>query len=138
YRSIDETAAELGPDGAAYAALLRPFADGWEELAPAVLGAPRPPRHPLLVARFALAGVRGAAGLATARFRSDAARAIVAGMGAHSMRPLDRPPTAAFGLVLLTLGHAAGWPVARGGSQSIADAMAAYLGSLGGEIRTGF
>jgi phytoene dehydrogenase-like protein len=138
YRSIDQTAAELGPDGAAYAALMRPFADGWDELASTVLGAPRLPRHPLMAARFLLAGVRGAAGLATSKFRSEAARAIIAGMGAHSMRPLDRPPTAAFGLVLLTLGHAAGWPVARGGSQSIADAMAAYLRSLGGEIRTGF
>ena len=58
-------------------------------------------------------------------------------MGAHSMRPLDRPPTAAFALVLLALGHAAGWPVARGGSQAVTEAMAAYLRSLGGEIRLG-
>jgi phytoene dehydrogenase-like protein len=137
HRSLDDTAAGLGPDGDAYAGLMRPFAEGWDELAPVVLGAPRLPRHPLLAARFARAGVRGASGLATSRFRSDEARALMAGMGAHSMRPLDRAPTAAFGLVLLALGHAFGWPVARGGSQAIADAMAAYLRSLGGEIRTG-
>ncbi len=137
HRSLDDTAAGLGPDGDAYAGLMRPFGEGWDELAPVVLGAPRLPRHPLLAARFARAGVRGASGLATSRFRSDEARALMAGMGAHSMRPLDRAPTAAFGLVLLALGHAFGWPVARGGSQAIADAMAAYLRSLGGEIRTG-
>jgi phytoene dehydrogenase-like protein len=138
HRSLAETAAELGPDGDAYDALVRPFAEGWDELAPTVLGAPRPPRHPLLAARFARAGVRGVAGLATARFRSDAARALLGGMGAHSFRALHRAPTAGFALVLLALGHAAGWPVARGGSQAIADAMAAHLRSLGGEIRTGF
>jgi phytoene dehydrogenase-like protein len=137
HRSLEETAAGLGPDGDAYAALMRPFAEGWDDLAPIVLGAPRPPRHPLLAARFARAGVRGTAGLATSRFRSDAARALLAGMGAHSFRPLHRAPTAGFALVLLALGHAVGWPVARGGSQAIADALAAHLRSLGGEIRTG-
>jgi phytoene dehydrogenase-like protein len=138
HRSLEATAAGLGGrDGEAYADLLRPFASGWDDLAGIVLGAPRPPRHPLLAARFARSGMRGAAGLATATFRSDAGRALVAGMGAHSMRPLDRPPTAGFALVLLALGHAVGWPVARGGSQAIADAMAAYLRSLGGEIQTG-
>jgi phytoene dehydrogenase-like protein len=137
HRSLDETAAGLGADADAYAALIGPFSEGWDDLAPVVLGAPRPPRRPLLAARFARAGVRGAAGLATSRFRSDAARALFAGMAAHSFRPLHRAPTAGFALVLLALGHAAGWPVARGGSQSIADAMASYLRSLGGEIRTG-
>jgi phytoene dehydrogenase-like protein len=138
HRSLEATAAGLGGrDGEAYAGLLRPFADGWDDLAPIVLGAPRPPRHPLLAARFARSGMRGAAGLAAATFRSDAGRALLAGTGAHSMRPLDRPPTAGFALVLLALGHAVGWPVARGGSQAIADAMAAYLRALGGEIQTG-
>ncbi len=138
HRSLDATAAGLGGDGGAYASLLRPFSEGWDDLAPVVLGAPRPPRHPLLAVRFARAGVRGAAGLATSRFRSDAARALFGGMAAHSFRPLHRAPTAGFALVLLALGHAAGWPVARGGSQAIADAMAAHLRTLGAEIRTGF
>jgi phytoene dehydrogenase-like protein len=122
-RSLEETAAGLGGDGGAYAALIGPFSEGWADLAPVALGALRPPRHPLL---------------ATSRFRSGAARALLGGMAAHSFRPLHRAPTAAFGVVLLALGHAVGWPVARGGSQAIADSMAAYLRSLGGQIRTGF
>jgi phytoene dehydrogenase-like protein len=137
HRSLDETARGLGGDGDAYAALLRPFAEGWDDLAPTVLGAPRPPPHPLLAARFARSGLRSVSGVARGRFRGDAAQALVAGMGAHSLRPLDRPPTAAFALTLLALGHAVGWPVARGGSQAIADAMAAHLRSLGGEIELG-
>jgi phytoene dehydrogenase-like protein len=138
HRSLEATAAGLGErDGDAYAALVGPFASRWEDLAEIVLAVPRPPRHPLLAARFARSGMRGAAGLATASFQGEAARGLVAGMGAHSMRPLDRPPTAAFALVLLALGHAVGWPVARGGSHAITAAMAAHLRSLGGEIRTG-
>jgi phytoene dehydrogenase-like protein len=138
HRSLEATAAGLGGrDGDAYAALVGPLAFAWDDLAELVLGPPRPPRHPLLAARFARSGVRGATGLATATFQADAARSLFAGMGAHSMRPLDRPPTAAFALVLLALGHAVGWPVARGGSQAVTEAMAAHLRSLGGEIRTG-
>jgi phytoene dehydrogenase-like protein len=138
HRSVQATAAGLGRrDGEAYAALVGPFAAAWDDLAEIVLGAPRPPRHPLLAARFARSGIRGAVGLANSTFRGEGARSLFAGMGAHSMLPLDRPPTAAFALVLLALGHAAGWPVARGGSQAIAEAMAAHLRSLGGEIRTG-
>jgi phytoene dehydrogenase-like protein len=138
HRSVRATAEGLGGrDGEAYAALVGPFAAAWDDLAEIVLGAPRPPRHPLLAARFARSGMRGAVGLANATFRGEGARSLFAGMGAHSMRPLDRSPTAAFALVLLALGHAAGWPVARGGSQAIAEAMAAHLRSQGGEIRTG-
>jgi phytoene dehydrogenase-like protein len=139
HRSVEATALGLGGrDGEAYAALVGPFAAAWDDLAEIVLGAPRPPRHPLLAARFARSGMRGSVGLANATFRGEGARSLFAGMGAHSMRPLERPPTAAFALVLLALGHAAGWPVARGGSQAIAEAMAAHLRSLGGEIRTGY
>jgi phytoene dehydrogenase-like protein len=137
HRSVQATAAGLGGrDGEAYVDLVAPLAAAWDDLAEIVLSPPRPPRHPLLAARFARSGMRGALGLANATFRGDGARSLFAGMGAHSMRPLDRPPTAAIALVLLALGHAAGWPVARGGSQAIAEAMAAHLRSLGGEIRT--
>jgi phytoene dehydrogenase-like protein len=137
-RSVAATAAGLGGrDGDAYAGLVQPFADGWDELAGVVLGVPRPPRRPLLASRFGLAAVRSAEGLAGSRFRGEEARALLAGMAAHSMRPLDRSPTAAFALVLLSLAHAVGWPVARGGSQAIPDAMASLLRSLGGEIETG-
>ena len=84
----------------------------------------------------ALLALRSAAGLARRASRASAARALVAGNAAHSMLPLDGRRTAAFALVLLLLGHAVGWPVARGGSQAIADAMASLLRSLGGEIET--
>ncbi len=87
-------------------------------------------------ARFGLSAVRSASGLAGARFRERRAPALFAGCAAHSMLRLEQPITASFGLVLALLAHSVGWPIARGGSQSIADALAAYLRSLGGEIRT--
>ena len=102
-----------------------------------LLGPLRLPRHPRAAARFALPGLRSAAGLAHARFEGERARALLAGNAAHSMQPLERPATAAFGLVLLLLGHGIGWPVAAGGSQAIADALASLLRSLGGELETG-
>src|SRR5206468_5068970 len=80
---------------------------------------------------------RSAAGLANVSFEEERARALFAGLAAHSMMPLERRPTAAFGLLLGVLGHTAGWPIARGGSQAIADSLASYLRSLGGEIVTG-
>jgi phytoene dehydrogenase-like protein len=84
-----------------------------------------------------LLALRPATRLARSRFQTEAARALLAGSAAHAMQPLGQPGTAAFGLVLNMLGHAVGWPVARGGSQAIADAMASLLRSLGGEIETG-
>ena len=134
-RSLDATCANLGADGHTYRRLMGPLVDHWEELAYAILGPLRPPRHPLIMARFGLNGLRSIRGVAR-RFTGDRARALVAGISAHAMLPLDEPPSAAFALVLGALGHAVGWPIARGGSQSIADGMAAYLRSLGGEIAT--
>jgi phytoene dehydrogenase-like protein len=97
----------------------------------------RIPRHPLAAARFGLPALRSAEGLARARFRWDEARALLAGVSAHSMLRLDRPLTASFGLVLAITAHAYGWPVVRGGTGQLADALAAELRSLGGEIVTG-
>ena len=135
-RSLAETADRLGVDAKAYRSLVGPFARDWPRVADVVLGPPRPPRHPVAAARFALAGGRPATWSAR-RFRSPAARALLGGMAAHSMSPLSAPPTTAFALVLLSLGHAVGWPVARGGSQAITEAMRAYLESLGGTVETG-
>ena len=135
-RSLEETAEGLGMDAQAYRSLIGPFARDWDRVADVVLGPPRLPRHPGLAARFALAGGRPVTKVA-ARFRSPAARALLGGMAAHSMLPLSAPPTTAFALVLLSLGHAVGWPVARGGSQAITEAMRAYLESLGGTVETG-
>jgi phytoene dehydrogenase-like protein len=136
-RSLDETSRLLGRDGPAYAKLIRPLVENWDQLTQAVLGPIfRPPPHPLLMAEFGLNAVRSAAGLARSRFAEKGARALFAGLAAHANVPLERRFTASFGLVLGGAGHAVGWPVAAGGSQAIVDALASYLRSLGGELRT--
>jgi phytoene dehydrogenase-like protein len=137
-RSIAATGETLGPDSAAYARLMAPLVDGWQALVPDLLGPlPLPPHHPLALARFGLKAVRSASGLARSTFAGERARGLFAGLAAHSMLPLERPLSAAFGLVLGAAGHAVGWPMARGGSQRIADALAACLRLLGGEIAAG-
>lgn len=136
-RSIHDTAASLDGDGRAYARLMTPLAERWLDLAVDVLAPLRVPRHPLLFARFSLGAVQSAHGLATRSFRGERARALFAGISAHSSVRLTAPPTAAFGLTLAAAAHAVGWPVARSGSQRIADAMVRLLQSLGGEVVTG-
>ena len=135
-QSIESTAAGMGADGEAYRKLMVPIVEHWEELAPALLGPPRLPRHPLMLAGFGWHALRPATKLARAAFQGEPARAAFAGMAGHSMLPLDQRASAAFGLVLNALAHVAGWPLPRGGSQKIADALASYLKSLGGEIVT--
>ena len=137
HRSVDQTAAGLGIDAAAYASLIGPLAREWDALAEIVLGPPRLPRHPALAARFGLSGLQPADVLARRVFGGERARALLAGMAAHSIQPLSAPGTAAFGLVLLALAHATGWPVARGGAAAIASALRACLEALGGERETG-
>jgi phytoene dehydrogenase-like protein len=137
-RSLDDTAARLGRDGDAYRDLLGPFVDRWEELeGELMVPIAHLPHHPLALARFALAALRPAKKLAIARFEHESARALFAGAAAHSSLPLEQRASASFGLVLLALAHVSGWPFPRGGSQAIADALAASLISLGGEIETG-
>ena len=136
-RSVEATADGLGSDRASYIGLFGPLVRDWSELAVDILGPLRVPRHPLVAARFGLAGLRSAVSLAQARFRGERARALFAGLAAHSILPLERSPSAAVGLVLGTSGHAVGWPMPRGGAQRIADALAAHLASLGGRIETG-
>jgi phytoene dehydrogenase-like protein len=137
-RSITATGETLGCDAEAYRRMMEPLADKWDMLSNAFLGPLRlqSARHPLLMTRFGLQAIRGAKGLARQQFRGERARAIFAGMAAQSMMPLERGPSAAFGLVLGVVGHALGWPLPRGGSQHIADALASHLRTLGGEIAT--
>lgn len=135
-RSVEETAATLGPDAAAYRRLMTPMVADWERLAASILGPLRWPRYPLALVRFGLQALLPASMLTKKVFKGERARAIFAGTAAHSMMPLEWPATAAFGLVLTTCAHVIGWPMARGGSQAIVDAMASYLRSLGGEIIT--
>ena len=136
-RSIESTADGMGVDGAAYRRLMEPIVEHWDQLAPALLGPPRLPRHPLMLAGFGWWAIRSATKLAREAFQGEPARAAFAGMAAHSMLPLEQRASAAFGLVLNALAHVVGWPLPRGGSQKIADALASYLRSLGGEIVTG-
>lgn len=136
-RSIDVTSASLGGDGAAYRKLMEPLARDAAKLIPELLGPLRLPHHPWLLAHFGLKAIGSAAGLAKSSFEEERARGLFAGLAAHSMMPLERRPTAAIGLMLAMLGHTAGWPIVHGGSQGVADALAAHLRSLGGEILTG-
>jgi phytoene dehydrogenase-like protein len=137
HRSVEATAAGLGRDGAAYRRLVGPLVGYWRELAEASLGpVTQGVRHPLVMARFGIPGTLGASRLATSVFREEPARALFAGMAGHSILPLSRPFTAAFGLMLSVSGHAEGWPTPRGGAASLVEAMASYLTSLGGRIET--
>ncbi len=139
HRSIALTAEGLGRDARAYRRLLRPLAAHWDILAPELL---RPilhiPKHPFALARFGLPALLPATLLARASFRQEPARALLAGLAAHSFLPLEAWSSSAVGLVLGVAGHAVGWPIPRGGSQAIAAAMAACLRSFGGEIQTGW
>jgi phytoene dehydrogenase-like protein len=136
HQSLEETAEQLGQDGTIYRRLFAPLAADWDKIAREFLGPLRLPRHPLAMARFGLRALWPATTLARSLFRTEQARALFAGLAAHSIMPLEWPLTAAFGLMLGTLGHRVGWPLPRGGSQSIADALAAFFTDLGGEIVT--
>jgi phytoene dehydrogenase-like protein len=135
-RSLDATAEALGGhDGRRYRSLLAPFVSRAQDLMEAILG-PIGLTQPRLMARFGLRAIRPATGFATSLFRDERTRAMLAGVAAHSMVPLDCAATSGFLLGLAITAHAVGWPVARGGSQRLADALASYLRSLGGEIVT--
>ncbi len=133
HRSVGKTADRLNDDG--YRRLMQPLVRDWKNLAEEFL---RPmlrlPKHPFLLARFGAAAFWPASVLAKALFKREESRALFAGMAAHSFLPLEAMASAAFGLVLGMAGHAVGWPLPRGGSQAIADALAGYLRELGGKI----
>jgi phytoene dehydrogenase-like protein len=116
---------------------MAPLASDWEKLAPALLGPLPLPYHPIALSRFGLFAFPPATLLARLLFREERARALFAGLAAHSILPLDKIVSSSFGLVLGMLGHAVGWPLAQGGSQQIANALAAYFQSLGGVLKTG-
>src|SRR5215207_4357254 len=138
WRDIGQTAAHLGDDERAWKRTVGSLAERWDVLAPMLL-APllRPPRHPLVLARFGIPALLPAGVLQRTRFQTEEARALFAGCAAHAFLPLSHPLTASFGLVLLASAHAVGWPIAEGGSQAIVDALAARLHELGGTIEVG-
>jgi phytoene dehydrogenase-like protein len=134
--SIDETVANLdAQDGRKYRSLLEPLADRFAELAAEVLGpVQHVPQHPILLARFGLSALLSGASLARSRFSGKRARALFAGMAAHSAMSLDAPVSAAVGLLLMAAAHSGGWPLVRGGAQTLSNLLARYVESLGGRI----
>lgn len=136
--SWERTADSLGRDAAAWRGLFGPLVHDLERLVPSLLGPIlRSPRHPLALARFGLPGMLPATVLARLRFRDAPARALFGGIAAHSMLPLTAPFSSAFALALGTFAHGFGWPMARGGSGTIADALVTELRALGGDVVTG-
>lgn len=139
HRDLATTAAGLGPDGQRYARLVGPIARDWQLIADSMLGPLRIGpllRHPFALARFGLDSLQPVTWLAR-RFRSARARALITGVAAHSMLRMEQPGSGAFGVTLLASAHAVGWPIPEGGSQRIADALAAHLThDLGGTIHT--
>lgn len=136
-RDPNQAAHVLGADGPAWRALLQPYAEHWNEFAPEAL---RPvslfPRHPFLMARFGLNLLRSARSLADSQFRGERARALFAGFAAHSFLSLDAQMSGVFGVMFGISAHAVGWPIPRGGSQALTNALCAYLIKLGGTIKT--
>jgi phytoene dehydrogenase-like protein len=135
-RSVQATSEQLGVDAHAYRRLMTPLVTHYDAILHEFLGPLRWPQHPVAMAQFGVRALFSARALASLLFRQPAAAALFAGLASHAIMPLEQPATAAFGLMLGLLMHAVGWPVARGGSQRIAEALAAYLRSLGGEIVT--
>jgi phytoene dehydrogenase-like protein len=135
-RDLGDAKSALGADGAGWVDLVRPFVEHWAEFSEEVL---RPvslvPRHPVLMARFGLRALFSAETLAR-RFESERTRALFAGLAAHSFLALDEPLSGAFGLMMAIPAHAVGWPIARGGSQALVDALVQHLAKLGGRVRT--
>jgi phytoene dehydrogenase-like protein len=135
--SVMQTSLPLRQDASAYRKLMMPIVRNWDKIGPTILGPFSIPTHPFALARFGIPALLPAHKLARLIFRGEHARGLFAGLAAHSMLPLTTLATSAAALLMGTLGHVVGWPVARGGSQSIADAMASHLRDLGGEILTG-
>jgi phytoene dehydrogenase-like protein len=135
-RSVSDTAETLGKDAGVYEKLMRPLVSDWRKIEREILGPLSFPHHPIATLRFGLRGIRPAYSLAKDLFRDEHARGFFAGLAAHSIMPLEKPLTSAFGLVLGVLGHTVGWPMPRRGSQAISDALASLFTLLGGEIVT--
>jgi phytoene dehydrogenase-like protein len=135
HRSVADTAAQFSRhDAHAYRALMQPLVDDAQVLVDDVVGPLKLPRHPLAAARFGVNALLPAQVMVRRHFRDGETRALMLGMATHGMVPLHHLATGAFALVLGMLGHAVGWPFARGGSQRICDAMIEELRALGGEV----
>lgn len=135
-RDLKNPYSTLGVDAAEWIRLMRPFVENWEKFATAVLGPITSlPRHPLLMGRFGMTALLSAKAIAS-RFQTERARALFAGFAAHSFLALDETLSGAFGMIIAITAHAVGWPIPRGGSQSLTNALCSYLSSLGGSVKT--
>ena len=132
HRSVAETADGLGADGGAYRRMMAPLVD--QGLVDSLLAPFGVPRAPILLARYGLTGIRSAVGVGRSKFDTPEARGLFAGLAGHSILSLNAPSTAGYGLMLGMLGHLVGWPMAQGGSRSIATALVSVLESLGGTV----
>lgn len=136
-RDLNDAQSALGADGRAWRRLVEPLVHHWADFAEDALGpVVHIPQRPFMMAGFGIHALQPAARLAKHHFAGERARALFAGLAAHSFLSLDQPMSAAIGLVLTAAAHAVGWPVPRGGAQAIPDALAKYLFELGGEIKT--
>jgi phytoene dehydrogenase-like protein len=136
-RTVEETAYFLEKDRRAYYKLMAPLAKNFKAILDDILGPlPLPPRHFLSTARFGVNAMRSARSLAEGKFSGDKAKALFAGISAHSFLPLEKLTSAAFGLVLGMLGHSVGWPLIRGGSQKLSDSLVKILIGYGGKVFT--
>ncbi|MDQ1373649.1 MAG: hypothetical protein QOJ09_987 [Actinomycetota bacterium] len=138
YRSVERTAETMGPDEKTWRRRFGWLDRHWDTVSDTALSPIlRLPRHPFFMARFGLMSALPMTTLARRGFKGDHARVALGGFAAHAIVPLDKPFTSAAGLVFNAAAHRVGMPVARGGSQSIADALASFIRAHGGEIRTG-
>jgi len=133
--SIEETASQFGIDQQTYIDLIQPVVNDWPSIASDALGPLHIPKHPIAMARFGLKALRSASSVAD-NFKTEKAKGLFAGMAAHCMQPLTNLSSAATALVLTSAAHLKGWPLPKGGSQQIANALASYFVSLGGKIET--
>ena len=136
YRNVDDTAAGLGSDAGGYQRLIGELVPRSRELIADSFAPPRLPKHPVLMAKFGLLALRSVRAVAHAYFRRDPAKALYAGIGAHAMLPLEKMGSSAVAIMLALAAHAAGWPIARGGSQKLTDALISYFKTLGGVVLT--
>ncbi len=136
-RSVERTASGLGVDERRYRRLIGSLAADWKKLEGSLLGPLAVPRHPLALARFGLLGIWPATHLSWTLFRGERVRALMAGLAAHAIVPLERATTAGYALLFATLAHTSGWPLVRGGTQALSTALARHFVSLGGELVTG-
>lgn len=137
HHSIEKTITGLGVDGSAYKKLIQPLYNNRDELFPFLLGPFHFPKHPFITENFGYHALQPAEWLSKT-FKTTAGKGLFAGMAAHAMLPFSKMATSAIALVLMLAAHSGGWPVAKGGSQQIANALAAYYISLDGKIETNF